>query len=239
VTGRAAERRPGAVLRSRSLAAIALAIVSTAVLACGSSGPTARVLPDPIASPSAVAGSGPSASTSGAPAAAATPASPAAASGGTDVLVDPSLLSFIPVTGHGLVQAVDPDTTAQVAQDPDLRANASALIMAIYTAAPASASAAPTDDIAVASVIRLRDPSTGDDWFRAWRDSYDKAACDPAGGVARNSQTDVGTHTVFVAACAGGAFTYHTRLADGAIVISVTSVGSLRLGETIMERLAP
>jgi hypothetical protein len=224
--------------RTRSVAAIVLAVVAAAMVACGSSAPTARVLPDPIASVSAPAGTKPSGS--GAPSIASAPASPVAPSGGgSDVLVDQSLLSFIPITGHGLVQAVDPDTTAQVAQDPDLRDNAAGLIIAIYTAVPASASAGPTDDIAIASVVRLRDPSVGDDWFRAWRDSYDKAACANGGGVARNSQTDVGTHAVFVGACAGGSFTYHTRIADGAIVISITSIGSLHLGETIMERLAP
>jgi hypothetical protein len=225
-------RRDGADLGARA-AAIVLAVVSAAVVACGSSGPTARVLPDPIASASAAA-SGPPATTSPGPSTI-LGQSPA----GGDVLVDQGLLSFIPIGGHGLIQSVDPDTTAQVAQDPDLRANASGLMIAMYTAVPTSASAAPTDDIAVVSVIRLRDPSANDDWFRAWRDSYDNAACANAGGVTRNSQTDVGTHTVFVGACSGGSFTYHTRLADGAIVVSITSVGSLRLGETIIERLAP
>jgi hypothetical protein len=217
----------------RAGAVMILAFVSAAVVACGSSGPTPRVLPDPIASASAAVSS---------PAAIVSPEPsnlPAPSLVTSGVLVDPSLLSFIPINGHGLLQSVDPDTTAQVAQDPELRANASALIIAMYTAVPTSASAAPTDDIAVVSVVRLRDPAVGDDWFRAWRDSYDTAACANAGGVARNSQTDIGTHTVFIAACAGGSFTYHTRLKDGAIVISITSVGSLHLGETIMERLAP
>jgi hypothetical protein len=232
MTGSGTRRRHGANPGARALAAIVLAVVSVVVSACGSSGPTARVLPDPIASASAAAPGSPATLPAPTSALGESPAS-------GDVLVDQSLLSFIPINGHGLLQSIDPDTTAQVAQDPDLRANASALMIATYTAVPTSASAAPTDDIAVVSVIRLRDPSAGDDWFRAWRDSYDNAACANAGGVTRNSQTDVGTHTVFVGACAGGSFTYHTRLADGAIVVSITSVGSLRLGETIMERLAP
>jgi hypothetical protein len=218
----------------RALLVTVFAVTSACLAACGTTGPTTNVLPNPVpsASPSA------SGDTATSPA----PASPSGLTGsGGEVIVDTSLLSYIPITGHGLVQAVDPDTTAQVAQDPALRNNATGLIIAIYTATPSPGAASPTDgnDIAIASVIRLRDPSVGDDWFRAWRDSYDTAACANAGGVARNSQTDVGTHTVFVGACAGGSFTYHTRIANGAIVISITSVGSLHLGETIMERLAP
>jgi hypothetical protein len=157
----------------------------------------------------------------------------------SDVLVDPGLLSFLPPGGADVLQMVDPDTTGQVAQDPELRANASAMIIAVYRWNLRTPSPGPADDLAVASVVRLRDPSKDDAWFRDWRDSYDTAACANAGGVARNSQTDIGTHTVFIGSCAGGSFTYHTRVAGGAIVISITSIGATHLGETIMERLAP
>ena len=196
---------------------------------------TPSALPTTIAppggSPAAPASSGPTGSAS----------IPASSPSGSVVVVDPSLVSFLPSSGQGLVRAIDPDTTLQVAQDPELRANATGLIIAIYTAAPSPGAASPTDgnDIAIVSVVRLRDPSVGDDWFRSWRDSYDAAACANAGGVSRNSQTDIGTHTVFIAACSGGSFTYHTRLANGAIVISITSIGGLHLGETVMQRLAP
>ena len=154
-------------------------------------------------------------------------------------MVDPSLLSFIPIGGHGLIQTTDPDTTLQVAHDPDLAANASGLMIASYIPDPTKASGAPGDDIAVVSVVRLRDPAADDTWFRAWRASYDAGACANAGGLARTSQIDIGSHTVFIGACSGGSFTYHTRLSNGAIVISINSIGPLRIGETIMERLAP
>jgi hypothetical protein len=112
-------------------------------------------------------------------------------------------------------------------------------MIAIYMPEPSSMSAAPAEDFAVVSVIRLRDPHADDAWFRAWRDSYDAAVCAQAGGVKRNSETAIGTHTVFVGSCAGGSFTYHTRIADGAIVISINSVGPANLGRTVMEGLAP
>lgn len=212
---------------------IRLAIVAAGVAACGSTpGPTRAVLPTTLATPSA----------SAAPAATASPAggSPGASPvTGFDVVVDQGLLSFIPIGGNGLMQSVDPETTAQVAQDPSLRANASGLFMAMYTLIAGTSSAGPGDDIAVVSVVRLRDPAADDAWFRDWRDSYDTAACANAGGVSRHAQTDIGTHTVFIGSCAGGSFTYHTRVADGAIVISIASIGPAHLGETVMERLAP
>lgn len=107
--------------------------------------------------------------------------------------------------------------------------------MALYTS-----SGEPTAsgrDIAIASVVELRDPTADDEWFRQWRDSYDTAACGPAGGVARHAEAEIGGRVVFIASCAGGAFTYHTRLRDGTIVVSITSVGPGRPGETIMAGL--
>lgn len=222
--GRPPVRRP---LRA-TIAILGIAAVAVAACSSGPSGPTPRVLPDLTA--------GPTAST-----AATTPAITPSPAGSPEavVVVDRGLLSYLPITGQGLVLAVDPDTAAQVAQDPSLRANASALIIAMYTPTPGSTSAAPADDLAVVSVVRLRDPSVGEAWFRDWRDSYDAAACANAGGVARNAEAVIGGHTVFIGSCAGGSFTYHTRVAAGAIVISATSVGPARLGETVMERLAP
>jgi hypothetical protein len=214
-----------------------------ALAACGSQpGPTRGVLPTTIATPPA--SSSPSAATSDGPAPSPSlgpGTSASAAAGGDAVAVDQALLSFVPISGHGLIQTIDPDTTAEVAQDPDLRDNATALMIASYIPAPtaSSASTGGVDDIAVVSVVRLRDPAADDTWFRAWRDSYDAAACANAGGVARNSQTEIGSHTVFIGACNGGSFTYHTRVSDGAILISITSIGTRHLGETIMERLAP
>lgn len=203
---------------------------SLVVSACGST-----TVPSPSVAPSLAPGSAaPRPSPSRAVA-----ATPSPSLAGSDVLVDPGLLSFLPPGGTDMLQTVDPDTTAQVAQDPALRANASAMIIAVYRWNLRTPSPGPADDLAVVSVVRLRDRSKDDAWFRDWRDSYDTAACANAGGVARNSQTDIGTHTVFIGSCAGGSFTYHTRVAGGAIVISITSIGATHLGEIIMERLAP
>ncbi len=222
------------------MAAVGLASLALAACGTGPSGPTPRVLPDISAAPSASRVVPPTASTGGAGSPAAGGAGSPAVSG--VVAVDQSLLSYVPIGGNGLVLSIDPDTTAQVAADPALRANANGLIIAIYTIAAIASSAPssePGGDVAVVSVVRLRDPSFDDAWFRDWRDSYDRSACANAGGVVRNAETDLATHHVFIGSCAGGSFTYHTRVAEGAIVISITAVGPSRLGETIMERLAP
>ena len=88
-------------------------------------------------------------------------------------------------------------------------------------------------------MIRVRDPSVGDDWFRDWRDSYDEAACANAGGVTRRAETNIAGETVYVGSCAGGSFTYHVRIDADAVVMSLTSIGPGRLGQRIMEGLTP
>jgi len=228
-------RRTGGATRA---ILVALVLASIAFAGCGSttvpsstSSSSPRVVA-PTVSPTIAVGSPASSPAS--------PIGPIGSSGpGEIVQVDPGLLSFIPTGGNGLVQTPDPDTAASIATDPSLRANASALMIALYMPEPSSTSAAPGEDFAVVSVIRLRDPQADDAWFRAWRDSYDAAVCAQAGGVKRNSETTIGSHTVFVGSCAAGSFTYHTRVAGGAIVISINSVGPANLGRTVMERLAP
>jgi len=149
------------------------------------------------------------------------------------VAVDPTLLSRVPATIAGIPLTYDPVTTASVAADPTLGHEASGLAMAIAVAPQSSAST----DLAIVSVIRLRDASAGEAWFRAYRDSYDAASCATAGGVSGNAQATMHDRTVFIGSCAGGAFTYHVWLPDGPLIVSATSVGPLRLGEKVMESI--
>lgn len=226
----------GGGIATRSVAALPVALLLGIALAgCGPQ-PAPAQNRSPSAAPPTASPAGPSGS-DGAPGPG--ESSPSAASSGSGALaVDPSLLSVLPITGQGLVQAGDPDTALLVARNPELAANATGLMIATYVPDSTMSSGAPGDDLAVVSVVRLRDPSADDTWFRAWRDSYDAAACGNGGGVAHHSQTDIGSHTVFIGACQGGSFTYHARVSNGAIVVSITSIGPLHLGETVMERLA-
>jgi hypothetical protein len=148
---------------------------------------------------------------------------------------DPNLLDLVPASEAGATLTYDPETTASVAADKTLAKNISYL--AIGLARPIGA-AATDPDFAIVNVARPRDENAVNDvWFRDWRESYDTPACAQAGGVARHSQTEVGGLTVFIAACANGAFTYHALIADGGIVLSITSVGPANLGRTIVEKL--
>jgi hypothetical protein len=212
--------------------ALALAI-AIALAACG--GPT-PVSPSATAGPASLAPSNPARPTG--------PTSPTPPSAGlaasvppSAVVPDPSLLELVPAAAAGATLTYDPATTAAVAADPSLARDVSALATGL--ARPVNAG--PDDpNVAIVNAARLRDPGAAeDDWFRDWRDTYDEAACAQAGGVARHAQFPVGTLAVFVAGCANGAFTYHVRIADGAVVLSMTSIGSGDLGRRIVERLEP
>jgi hypothetical protein len=159
----------------------------------------------------------------------------------TGIDADPSLLDLVPAAEAGATLTFDPDTTASVASDPALAGDVS--FLAIGLARPTGA-AADDPNLAIVNVVRLRNPGVmtateTEAWFRTWRDTYDEAACAQAGGVARHGETDVTGITVFTGACANGAFTYHARIGDGGIVLSLTSIGPADLGRSIVGKLHP
>lgn len=147
------------------------------------------------------------------------------------IVSDPGLISSVLGTEQpGLTFLYDAETTDRTGADPALRRDASALAIGLYTVTGQS----PVEDYAIVSVLRMRYPATAnDDWFRSYRDSYDGSACAQAGGVARHAQSEIGSHTVFIGSCTGGAFTYHLRTKTGDLVVSVTAVGPGRLGEKL------
>ena len=93
------------------------------------------------------------------------------------------------------------------------------------------------DDLAVVSVVQLRPGAYDDAWFRSWRDTYDAAACEAAGGVQGNAEAVIAEHDTFIGTCAQGAFTYHVHLEDPDRLVSITSVGDRRLGEQVVAGL--
>jgi hypothetical protein len=151
------------------------------------------------------------------------------------VLADPTLLDIMPATAAGLALTYDPDTTATVAADPAVARDASGI--AVGLAMPAGL--ASPEELVIVNAVRLRDPSAGDDWFRTWRDTYDTAACEQAGGVQGHAESPIQGRTVYIGSCTNGVFTYHVRLDDGAVVVSLTSIGPSRLGERLMRQLPP
>jgi hypothetical protein len=135
----------------------------------------------------------------------------------------------------GLTLTFDPATTATEVGDPTLDPNVAALATGIAVPAGSTNPA----ELVIVNVVRLRDPTVDPDWFRGWRDTYDEAACQRAGGVSGHAEATIAAHDVFIGSCAGGAFTYHTRLRDGSIVISLTSIGPSKLGERLLDHLTP
>jgi hypothetical protein len=204
-----------------TLLAVSLLIAGAIAAGCGTTAPATATLPATLPSATSPASSG------------TVPASPApsASAAGGPVAADPSLLDRIPAAKAGLVLTYDPETTASVAADPNLARDASAIATGL--AVPSGQAASPSDFVIV-NVVRLRSPKTDGEWFRQWRDTYDQAACEQAGGVSGNAEAYLGSHHVFIGTCAGGAFTYHTLLDGGATVLSMTAVGPGRAGEKLM-----
>ena len=202
--------------------ALVVLVVGSFVTLGGCGGPAPSASSGPSAPPTAVVSRAPSA-----PSASAGPSS--SASAGSSIESDPGLFSFIGGDTGALTFRYDPETTDQVAADPGLAGNVSGLAIGLYTMPGQQ----PVADFAIVSVLRLRDPSVGPDWFRLYRDTYDAAACARAGGIDRHSETTIWTNDVFIGACAGGAFTYHVRLEARGIVVSITAAGPARLGERI------
>jgi hypothetical protein len=151
------------------------------------------------------------------------------------ITIDPALLSVAPATVDGVAISPDPETAAAIAADPALAGDVEALAVGLAVG-PGSSGA---EDLAIVNVIRLRDGIFGEAFFRDWRDTYDEAACERAGGVTGHAEADVDGRRVYIGSCAGGAFTHHVALEGEGIIVSVTSVGARRFGEQIVSNLAP
>ncbi len=207
-----------------AIAFLAGATVASIVAGCGSP-------PPPSIGPSSVApgSSAASSSASSGP----DPASPPS-TGLATAVADPDLFEVLPETSDIFSLTYDPITTATIASDPALDPAVDSIATGLYRLRNAAPDA---PDFAIVNVVHLRDPSLEDDWFRSWRETYDEGACGQAGGVIRRAETPVGALTVHVGSCEGGAFTYHARLNEGNVILSMTSVGPARIGQAVAERL--
>jgi hypothetical protein len=206
------------------------------VIGCGSTSPGPTAVPSATGVPASAATTSPiesPASTSGPASNVVPPASGPLGSAGA--VVDPALLALIPAGAAGLDVTFDPETTSTEVADPTLDPNVAGLATGLGIRPGESTGT----ELVIVNVVRLRDPSVDDQWFRRWRDSYDTAACERAGGVTGHATTTVNGHAVFIGSCAGGAFTYHLRIAGGGVIVSLTSVGPSRLGERLVDAIPP
>lgn len=168
-------------------------------------------------------------------------ASPGAPSGPTAtaptasgaVLADRVLLAVAPSSVDGIDVVFDAQTTAELAANPELAGDASAIATGLAIA-PGEGGA---EDLAIVNVVRLRPGVFSDEWFRDWRDSYDEGACGQAGGQIGKAESELGGRTVHIGSCEGGVLTHHVWLEATDLVVSVTSLGSRRLGERIVAAL--
>lgn len=232
-------RRPRSPVASVIAAAVAWWLVTWSLAACGS--PASPASSAPAGTATAPAGGSAAPTPAASPSAAvatgtptATPARTAAPPTFGVIEVEGSLLDLLPANVDGVPLTPDPQTAAQLALDPDLAdVLASVAIAAVF--GPIATDA--TGDYAVATVARLRPDVFSDAFFRDWRDSFDAAVCDQAGGVAGHAESVIGGHPVWIGTCAGGVHTYHATLGDGEVIVSLQSAGDRRYGEQVVAGL--
>jgi hypothetical protein len=200
---------------------IAIGVAALAIITLAGCTPTAPATPT-VAIPTPTASPVPSASTTPSP-------SPALAT--ASGRVDSTLLDVLPRDVDG--QPLRPDDESAAAIE-NLPADVEAIAIGLYIR-PGSSVA---DDFAIVNVARLQAGVFDEGWFRSWRDTYDRGACEVAGGVAPGStEAEIGGHATHIESCQGGVHLYHVHLADPDRVISITAAGEGRFGERVIAGL--
>jgi hypothetical protein len=87
------------------------------------------------------------------------------------------------------------------------------------------------------TVARVKPGLFGDLFYRGWRDTFDAAVCEQAGGVAGHAEAEIAGRQTFIGTCAGGVHTYHVHLPDQDVIVSMQAVGDGRFGERVVEGL--
>ena len=205
------------VTRVAGLSLLAAAASASCAAPPPSVGATTSVVPAPTASASSPQ---PSSST------------PAVSSG--VVAVDQALLDALPDAVDGQPIGPDAETAAGIAATEALAIDIQAIGVGLYIR-PGTSRA---DDLAIASIVRVRDDVFDEEWFRSWRATYDHGACEVAGGVSPGgAQRRIGEHETYIGACEGGVNTYHVHLEDPDRIVSITAAGEARFGERVVAGL--
>ena len=173
-----------------------------------------------------VGGCGPAPSLSPSPSAAPASASTAPTSS-AGVTVDETLLETLPAELDGLPLLFSAEGIEAARTDPAVARDVEAIAAGLL--------ADPAGDFAFATVARLRPNVMSEEFFRDWRDSYDAAACEPAGGIVGHAESELGGRPVFIATCGEGLRTYHTFDEERNLVVSISSLGDRRFGERLLE----
>ena len=204
--------------------ATAVALAAGLLAAC-QSGPSATVAG--ATEPGGVRGASPSADVlpSLGP-----PPSPTPPDSSSPVVVDATLLAFLPqdVNGSAVTESIDEATNA--ISNPDLPKIASAVDAAVAVDGGHS-------NLVYALVVRLLPGKLTDAIYRQWRDSYDQGACADAGGIVGRAETTIDSRTVSITSCVQGIRVYHVWLNEPGILISAWAIGDGKFGELLMDNL--
>jgi len=158
------------------------------------------------------------------------PPSPTPPDETSPIVLDPTLLRYLPESVEGISVVEDVDEAAAALSDPELSRIASAVDGAV-------AVDTGTGNLVYAWIVQLRPDVFTDSDFRQWRDSYDEGACAPAGGVVGRAEATIGGRQAFVTSCVTGLHTYHVWVKAQDILISASSIGDGRFGEKLLEGL--
>jgi hypothetical protein len=146
--------------------------------------------------------------------------------------VDPTLLAILPATVAGISVQEFPEAEQQAITNPDLGRN-------VARVATAFVGDAAGTNWAYTAIVDVRPEAQSDAFYRDWQDTFDASACERAGGVARHSAVVIGGRDVQRTACATGVRTYHVRIKDTGLLISISDLGDLNFGEQVIAALRP
>jgi hypothetical protein len=147
------------------------------------------------------------------------------------VTVDPTLLEVLPEEVAGRPLDPDAESAAAIAEDGSIAPFVSAIALASLFG-PVATDVPPS--YVVVTVAQLRPGVFGEVFFRGWRDTFDAAVCEQAGGVDGHAETEMGGRQTFIGTCAGGVHTYHVYLPSRDVIVSAQSAGPALLGEQVM-----
>jgi hypothetical protein len=148
--------------------------------------------------------------------------------------VDPSLLAVLPDSVGGVPLQADETTAGEIAREPSIAPFVSSLAIAAAFGPPASGS---VGDYVVVTVARVKPGLFGDLFFQGWRETFDDAVCQQAGGVQGAAEATIGGRQTFIGTCAGGIQTYHVHLPEKDVIVSMQGGGPGRFGEHVVEGL--
>lgn len=160
--------------------------------------------------------------------------SPTGTGGSSGVAVDPALLDLLPPDVDGVPLNADPDTAAEIAAEGSIAPFVSAIALA--TAFGPLATDTPGDYVVV-TVARIRPGTFGDLFYRGWRDTFDSAVCEQAGGVEGHAEAEIDGHQTFIGTCSGGVHTYHVHLPARDVIVSMQGIGEARYAERVVAGL--